>query len=113
MMDEFSNIKLNEVLARVSLHLAQLADKITSAEAIISRSIIDNIKLDEVDTLSVQNLDFVKQSITDIALLLAALSKETDLSLLDPSAMKMEKTREILFSAKQTKVTPSGVVDIF
>jgi hypothetical protein len=109
-----AELPIDLLLGRLANHVANLADTLAFVENAASKHFGDSLARDAEAFQDVQNLDYVHQSLTDIAALLTSLGTgdRTRQSLIH--SLKLEATRGLLQSSPaQSEAIAPQTIDIF
>jgi hypothetical protein len=115
-----AEITLRDLLQRISRHLDSMASEVHGIEDTIGGALIE-VYVKEPETISkLQRLDFLRQSMEDLALLMMSLSNDHDGSLDKGLAenLRLETTRQLVRGNIKLLGFPSsckvtGEVDLF
>ena len=94
--EQSGDLQVDAILARVADHMTQLADKLASTETAVAEHFKEVLASDVGAFQDVQNLDYLQQSMTDTAKLLAALGSGCRMQIELINALQLETTRALV-----------------
>ena len=112
--EQSGDLPVDAILARVADHMTQLADKLASTETAVAEHFKEVLASDVGAFQDVQNLDYLQQSMTDTAKLLAALGSGCRMQIELINALQLETTRALVTNETRADTAcENGTIDFF